>query len=155
MRLRGALFLGVAALSLLADTTGTSAQSRGAANGKASPILSAAREAVEKRFRQLDATTPIKLDSASVTSGRMGAAVLDVAVKAQTDRKLDLDAQTAYSLIWEALTNVPDSFAALSRIKVSLVHSARTMRIDCPVQAVKDSYGYMDPATLRNKCAVR
>jgi hypothetical protein len=131
-------------------------QARSSAVPSVPPAQSAAiRQAIEARFRQLDASAGMTLGSVATTAGRKGEAVLEVTVTPPPSQALETHAQTVYALVFETLAQLPGRFAGLSRIRLTLRRSPHGMTTDCPVKIVEDSLGYMTLATLRGRCVVR
>ncbi|HXK39713.1 MAG TPA: hypothetical protein VJ837_02695 [Candidatus Paceibacterota bacterium] len=124
--------------------------------GKApeSASLTAIKNAVEARFRKLEANSTVRLRYVSVAPRPKRGAVLEVGLTPPTDQKFEFHAETAYMLIWQALMKEKNAFKELGRVQVSLNRSGRQMLIDCPIESVEDSVGYTDFARLKRLCKV-
>jgi hypothetical protein len=115
----------------------------------------AIKSAVEARFQQLAKTSTVKVTSVAVPNRPKVGNVLEIALQPPTTEKFEFHAETAFALIWQALTKAQGSFKQLARVQLTLTHAPRTLVIDCPVKMVEDSYGYVDFGTLKRQCQMK
>lgn len=59
------------------------------------------------------------------------------------------------TLGWQALFKAPGAFEQIARLRLTLVHSPRTLVIHCPMKTVQEPYGYIDFARIKKDCILR
>jgi hypothetical protein len=117
--------------------------------------LGAGKKAVEIRFIELQKTSTVRLIEVKTVNRPNVGAILEVALQPPTSERFEFHAETALALMWQALFKVPDAFKEIARVQLTLARGPRTMIVDCPIQTIEGSFGYIDFARVKKECRVR